>query len=268
MQELYSSTENKEGMNDTAIHALLNKLIEEMKGAKNILLVPPDFTRCYSYAGPITEYLYLELSKFASVSVIPALGTHAAMTVTERTEMFGTHIPNSAFIIHDWQNDVVKIGEIPSSVVSEISNGTYAEKIEVEVNHHLVDQTYDQIISIGQVVPHEIVGLANYTKNLLVGLGGRDMINKSHFVGALCNMEKALGVIDTPARLLFDYAQKNFLVKLPITFVFTVTTFLEETLTVHGVFIGKSRKAFEEAAQLSQKYNIVHVEKRAKKVIT
>ena len=125
------------------------------------------------------------------------------------------------------------------------------------------------ILSVGQVVPHEVVGMANYSKNIFVGIGGRQMINKSHMLSAICGMEKALGVIDSPARKVFDYAQEHFLSSLPLVYIQTVTKLDEqENVSLKGLYIGSSRKPFEMAAALSQELNIVHVERRAKKVVT
>lgn len=267
MKELYK-TNIREGIDENTIHKMLDQLIENLKTSKKVLIIPPDFTRCYSYAGLITAYLYKKLSKTIEVKVIPALGTHMEMTKKEKFEMFGDVIPDSAFLVHHWQNDTKIIGEIPSSFVYEVSNGLYNESIAVEVNHNLIDGNFDNIISVGQVVPHEVVGMANYSKNIFVGLGGRQMINKSHFVSAICGMEKALGVVDSPARKIFDYGQEHFLNAFPITFIQTVTTLTDNKLNLHGLYIGKSRKPFEKAAKLSQQINIFHVKKRANKVVT
>jgi len=267
MKELYE-TSKTEGIDEKTVHRMLDQLIENIKDSKKILIVPPDFTRCYSYSGPITAYLYEKLSKTMEVKIIPALGTHMEMSYKEKHEMFGDSIPESAFIVHHWQDDTKTIGEIPGEFVKEISNGLFDESIEVEVNKNIVDGGFDNIISIGQVVPHEVVGMANYSKNIFVGLGGRQMINKSHFVSAICGMEKALGVIDSPARKIFDYGQKHFLDSFDITFIQTVTTLQEDELKLHGLYIGKSRTPFEKAAELSQEINIIHAERKAKKVIT
>ena len=70
----------------------------------------------------------------------------------------------------------------------------------------LINGDFDLILSIGQVVPHEVVGMANYNKNIFVGVGGAEAINKSHFVGAVYGMERMMGRADTPVRKIFNYA--------------------------------------------------------------
>lgn len=268
MKELYL-TEEEKGISGEQLEKMMDDLLVQYPNAKKVLIIPPDYTRCYSYAGEITQLLYKKLSQSAEVDVIPALGTHMAMNEEEMQKFFGDVVPRERIIVHHWQTDTVCLGYVPAEVCSEISDGLFPEQIDVEVNHLLVDGGYDLILSVGQVVPHEVVGMANYSKNIFVGTGGREMINKSHMLSAICGMEKALGVTDSPARKVYDYAQQHFIDgKLPLVYLQTVTTRENETLKLHGLYIGDSRKPFELAAELAQKLNIVHVERRAKKVVT
>lgn len=263
-------TEEERGVSREQLGAQLDLLLAERPDAKKILIVPPDFTRCYSYAGIITQMLWERLSKRdgVQIDVMPALGTHMPMSDEELDKFFGSIIPRENILIHHWQTDTVKLGEVPAEFCDKISGGLFPEAIDVEVNHLLVDGGYDLILSVGQVVPHEVVGMANYSKNLFVGLGGREMINKSHMLSAICGLEKALGTIDCPARLAYDYAQQHYVDgKIPVVYIQTVTTAVGEDVKLHGVYIGDSRKPFEVAAKLAQKLNIVHVERRAKKVV-
>ena len=268
MKELYL-TEEEKGISGEQLEKMLDDLLVQYPDAKKVLIIPPDYTRCYSYAGEITQLLYKKLSPSAQIDVMPALGTHMAMNEDEMQKFFGDVVPRDRIIVHHWQTDTVCLGYVPAEVCSEISNGLFPEQIDVEVNHLLVDGGYDLILSVGQVVPHEVVGMANYSKNIFVGTGGREMINKSHMLSAICGMEKALGVIDSPARKVYDYAQQHFIDgKLPLVYLQTVTTRENDTLNLHGLYIGESRKPFEKAAELAQKLNIVHVDHRAKKVVT
>ena len=268
MKELYL-TEEEKGISGEQLEKMLDDLLAQYPDAKKVLIIPPDYTRCYSYAGEITQLLYKKLSPSAQIDVMPALGTHMAMNEDEMQKFFGDVVPRDRIIVHHWQTDTVCLGYVPAEVCSEISNGLFPEQIDVEVNHLLVDGGYDLILSVGQVVPHEVVGMANYSKNIFVGTGGREMINKSHMLSAICGMEKALGVTDSPARKVYDYAQQHFIDgKLPLVYLQTVTTRENDTLKLHGLYIGESRKPFEKAAELAQKLNIVHVDHRAKKVVT
>lgn len=267
MQEIYLT--DRDGIDAARVTECLERLLEQYPTLKKVLIIPPDFTRCYSYAGEITQSLYRLLSPYAAVHVMPALGTHMAMDAEERQKMFGGIIPDDAFLVHHWQADTVSIGTVPKKFIEKISGGLYSTDIEVEINRRLIEGGYDLILSVGQVVPHEVVGMANYSKNIFVGVGGRQMINKSHMLSAICGMEKALGIVDSPARKVFDYAQEHFLSSLPLVYIQTVTKLNEqEAVSLKGLYIGSSRRPFEMAAALSQELNIVHVEKRARKVIT
>lgn len=268
MKEIYLTSE-RTGISMEEIEKSVDALLEQYESLKKVLIVPPDFTRCYSYAGEITQVLYKKLSPYAEVHVIPALGTHMEMDAEEKEKMFAGVVPEEAFLVHHWQTDTISIGTVPKEVIAEISGGLYVTDIEVEVNERIINGGYDLIVSVGQVVPHEVVGMANYSKNLFVGLGGRQMINKSHMLSAICGMEQALGVADSPARKVFDYAQQHFLDgKLPIIYIQTVTTLQGDDLSLNGLYIGASRKPFENAVELSTKLNICHVDRRAKKLVT
>ncbi len=268
MKELYL-TEEERGISTGQLEEMLNQLLAQYPEARKVLIIPPDYTRCYSYTGVITQMLYRKLADTAIVHVMPALGTHMPMSDDELHKFFGDVVPKEAILVHHWQTDTVRLGYVPADVCSEISGGLFPEQIDVEVNHLLADGGYDLILSVGQVVPHEVVGMANYSKNIFVGTGGREMINKSHMLSAICGMEKALGVVDSPARKVYDYAQRHYIDgKLPLVYLQTVTTRKEDDVILHGLYIGSSRKPFEMAARLSQKLNICHVERRAKKLVT
>ena len=250
---------------------LVERALESFGGTKlrRVLLLPPDHTRLNSMAGPITATAYRLLTEWgAQVDVMPALGTHAPMGASELRMMFGDSIPMDRFIPHDWRNEVVSRGVIPGEKLREWSAGQVDYPVNVEVNQRLF-AGYDLILSIGQVVPHEVVGMANYTKNVLVGVGGADTINKSHFLGAVCNMEKALGHADTPVRRLFNYGVETFLGGLPIRYILTV---MERDhgagrMKMRGFYAGSGNALFEEACELCRKVNITLLDEPVKKVV-
>jgi nickel-dependent lactate racemase len=225
------------------------------KALRKVLLVPPDMTRLNSGAGLITA-LYYELLQGARVDILPALGTHAPMTRAQQAAFFGETIPAERFLTHRWRDYITKLGEVPAAFVREVSEGLMDEAMDVEVSNYLLDQSYDLILSIGQVVPHEVVGMANYTKNIVVGCGGSRFINRSHMLGAFYGMERIMGRDRTPVRRVFDYAQEHFLAQLPIAYVLTVTVTEGEKTDILGLYIGKERACFERAVALSQKHNL------------
>ena len=238
----------------------------EGRDLKKVLILPPDFTRMYSGAGKITEIYYELLKDTCQVDIMPALGTHAPMTEEEWKAFFGS-IPFDKMIVHNWRTDVVKVGEVPASFVSEVSEGLVNNSIDVEVNRRLVDPSYDLILSVGQVVPHEVVGMANYGKNLFVGCGGSSMINSSHMLGAFYGMERIMGKDFSPVRRVFDYAEQNFLAHIPLVYVLTTTTNKGDEVTIHGLYIGRERSNFEAAVKKSQEINLTHMAKRLQKVV-
>ena len=231
------------------------------KPLSKVLIVPPDSTRSHSGAGLITSLLYnLLASKGAAVRILPALGTHSPMTPAQLAAFFG-NIPTECFLTHDWRNGVTLAGEIPALVVQDISEGQMEEPIPVEISNALLDPTYDLILSVGQVVPHEVAGMANYSKNILIGCGGSRFISCSHFLGACNGIERVLGVVDTPVRKLFDYAEEHFLSKLPLEYILTVTDTIDDKTNIIGLYIGGGRSSFQQACALSQKRNITYVDK-------
>lgn len=252
---------------ETIEQALITSLKNQNRTLKKILLLPPDLTRMHSLAGKITAIYYKILKDTCEIDIMPALGTHEPMTKKECTEFFGETVPFERIIAHDWRNDIVKIGEIPAKFVTEISEGLVNNTITVEVNKRLLDPSYDLIISIGQVVPHEVVGMANYSKNVFVGCGGSAMINESHMLGAFYGMERIMGRDFSPVRKVFDYAEEHFIQSMPLMYVLTVTSCEHGTPNLHGLFIGRKRRLFESAVTLSQEKNLIFLDKAPKKIV-
>lgn len=245
--------------------ALLYSL--EGRTLNNVLIIPPDFTRFHSNAGLITNIYYHALTEMGChVDILPALGTHVAMSEEEVSVMFGD-IPYENFLPHNWRTDVMKIGEVPADYIEEITEGLWKTSVDVEINRLVMDEKYDLILSIGQVVPHEVIGMANHAKNLFVGVGGSAMINNSHMVGAVYGMERMMGKDHTPVRKIFDYGMEHFLNERPILFVLTVCTAPQGKIRTHGMFIGDTRKVLEAAIELSQEKNIDFVDTGIKKCV-
>ena len=270
MTETFKIAATDAGLTDDEIRAALTQALQPALDAgklHNVLILPPDFTRFHSNAGFITSFCYRFLTeRGVNVDVLPALGTHVPVTETQWKAMFND-VPFEKMIVHNWRTDVVKLGDIPSEAVEEISGGLWKESLPVEVNRLVMDDKYDLVISPGQVVPHEVIGMANHAKNLFVGCGGADMINKSHMIGAVCGMEKAMGRDHTPVRRLFDYAFDHFVAHRPILWVLTVNTAPGGKIRSHGLFIGEGRNCLTEAVKLAQQKNIDYVEHGIKKCV-
>ena len=261
---VYGKTE--QGLTPDEIRSALLQSLEGRQ-LRNVLIIPPDFTRFHSNAGFITNVYYHALVDIGvEVDILPALGTHVPVSEAEAAKMFGD-IPYEKFIPHGWRTDVMKLGEVPASYLEEITEGLWHESVDVEINRLVMDEKYDLILSVGQVVPHEVIGMANHAKNLFVGVGGSDMINKSHMVGAVYGMERMMGKDHTPVRKVFDYGMEHFLNKRPILFVLTVCTAPGGKIRTHGLFIGEKRSALEAAIALAQEKNIDFVPTGIKKCV-
>jgi len=264
--EIFKYAKTEDGLSHEEIRAALMESLEG-KALKHVLIIPPDFTRFHSNAGFITNVYYHALVDMGcEVDIIPALGTHVPVTEEEAAIMFGD-IPFDRFIAHNWRTDVMKIGEVPADYLEEITEGLWHDSVDVEINRLVMDEKYDLIISPGQVVPHEVIGMANHAKNLFVGVGGSAMINSSHMVGAVYGMERMMGRDHTPVRKVFDYGMEHFLNHRPILFVLTVCTAPGGNIRTHGLFISEKRIGLEKAIELAQEKNMDYVDTGIKKCV-
>ena len=233
---------------------------------KRVLAVPPDITRLHSQAGPLTRFAW-EYFGDRLRAVLPAIGTHTPMQPAQIAHMFGD-MPHELFRVHNWRTDIVTLGEVPSDFIHEQSEGKLNFAWPAQVNRLIVEGGFDLILSIGQVVPHEVIGMANYTKNILVGTGGREGINRSHYLGAVYGMERIMGRADNPVRAVLNYASDLFLRDLPIVYVQTVVgRKLDGGLAVRGLFIGDDVECFHRAAALSVKVNFEMVDEPIRKAV-
>jgi len=246
---------------------LLVAVLQHLGKAGKVLILPPDFTRFHSGAGEITEDLYHLLSADAQIDILPALGTHSPMTEEQIQEMFGS-VPSELIQVHDWREGIVKLGEVPGEFVSERTGGLLDYSINVEVDRLLAEGGHDLIISVGQVVPHEVIGMANHNKNVFVGAGGQDMINKTHFIGAVMGMEQIMGRASNPVRDVFNYAETHYTQEMTIVYVLTVRGADESgKIVTRGLYIGTGDECFLEAAKLSQAVNLDLLDEPMKKTV-
>src|SRR5580658_3169769 len=201
---------------------------------KRVLVVPPDQSRIHSRAGELTRHAW-EYYADRLQAILPALGTHAAMGPEQLTRMFGA-VPQDLFRVHNWRTDVETLGEVPAEYIREQSEGKLNYAWPAQVNRLIAHGGFDLILSIGQVVPHEVIGMANYNKNILVGTGGREGINRSHYLGAVFGMERIMGRA-------------------------------EGGLAVRGLFIGDDSECFHLASELSLKVNFEILDEPVRKAV-
>lgn len=254
------------------LHEFMHQTVAECRkrlcpNPKRVLLLPPDITRAHAYVGNLTETLYQILKDEADVHVIPTLGQHVPHTREQNAWMFGS-IPHERIHPHDWRDGSIQIGTIPAELVAQASGGIANWEIPVVLNRMLMEESWDWIINIGHVVPHEVLGFANHNKNYFIGLGGKDMICASHMMAASCGIENNLGNLITPLRSLFNWAEDEYLKHLPDTYVQVVMARNENQDLVHtGIFVGDDLDTYLDAAKLSREQNITAFDEPLKKVV-
>ena len=267
MSLLFSAGSPDTEMSPEEIRAGLFEALGKLGERKKVLGVPPDFTRFHSKAGELTDLAY-EFYGERLTDVLPALGTHSPMTEEQLRTMY-PKTPRELFRVHNWREDIVTLGEVPGEFMLEVSEGKLDYTWPAQVNKLLRDGRHDLILSIGQVVPHEVVGMANGSKNIFVGTGGVMGIHRSHFLGAVYGMERMMGRADTPVRRVLDYASEHFGSQMPqIVYVQTVVNKnAEGKLVMRGLFIGHGTEPFERAAELSLKCNFLMMDREIKKAV-
>lgn len=254
------------------IEAMCQHLLDEARVRlgcefRRVLLLPPDLTRAHSGAGWITETLYKLLPPTCDTHVIPTLGQHIPHTPEENRWMFGS-IPNERIHAHDWRGGVTRVGIIPAEKVAETTGGRADWEIPVDLNSMLVDEPWDLIINVGHVVPHEVLGFANHNKNYFIGLGGKETICASHIAAAVYGIENNLGNLVTPLRACYNWAEDQFLSRLPDVYFQVVMRRDEENRLVHsGVYVGDDLDTYLNAAKASREQNITVFEKPVKKIV-
>jgi nickel-dependent lactate racemase len=263
---LYCATGGVESDLLPQLRDLLAESLAKLGQRNRVLVVPPDQSRIHSRSGDLTRYAW-EYFGDRLQAVLPALGTHAAMQPDQIARMFGA-MPQALFRVHNWRTDVETLGEVPAEFVYEQSEGKLNYSWPAQVNRLVVHGGFDLVLSIGQVVPHEVAGMANYNKNILVGTGGRESINRSHYLGAVYGMERIMGRAENPVRNVLNCAADRFLRHLPIVYVLTVVGRTGDGgLAVRGLFIGDDAECFYRAAELSLKVNFETLEAPIRKAV-
>ncbi len=240
--------------------------LEKLGARKKVLAIPPDQTRTASRAGELTHYAWDYYGENLR-AVLPAVGTHKAMSADQLAGMFG-NVPRDLFHAHKWREDVETIGVVPREFICEQSEGKLNYEWPSQVNRLIIRGEFDLILSVGQVVPHEVIGMANYNKNILIGTGGPDSINRSHYLGAVYGMERIMGRADNPVRRVLNFAASHFLGSLPIVYVLTVVGRNASGATVvRGLFIGDDAECFHAAAELSFQVNFTLMPQPIRKAV-
>lgn len=250
--------------------ALFQEALLKLGGVpKKILVIPPDITRLHSNAGELTRILYQlwDSGNGQVFDILPAIGTHAPMTNEQIAEMYGD-LPKAVYHEHTWRSGLFTFGEVPSEFIRDVSDGKLDYSIPVAINRRIVEGEYELIFSVGQVIPHEVIGIANGFKNILVGTGGVEMINKTHFLGAVDGMERLMGRTDTSVRRVLNYAHTHYLKQLGIVYIMSVMDVdADGERIMRGLYIGDDAQTFEIAAELSRNVNMSFLDEPLTKTV-
>lgn len=264
---LYYSIESEDRpLGKEQISKAIIAAIESAGKGKDLMIIPPDISRMHSGAGLISSIIWDEYRDKVK-AVLPATGTHKAMTADEISLMYGSLAPG-LFRDHDCRRDIVTLGKIPKSYISETSGGLVNYDWPVQVNKLIARQTGSLIISVGQVVPHEVTGMANYNKNIFIGCGGYESINKSHFLSAVCGIENIMGKAENPVRDIINRGESLFASHLNILYILTVVDKGPGGKPViKGLFTGTDIECFNRASRLSLKLNLKLTDRAPGKVL-
>jgi nickel-dependent lactate racemase len=229
---------------------------------KKVLLIVPDGTRT-APVGLLFQTLHRQIGEVTrAFDVLIALGTHQPMTaeaICRRLEISGDErgaaYRGVRFFNHAWNDPAAlsRIGAIPAAEINELSNGLFVMDVPVDVNKMVFD--YDQIIIIGPVFPHEVVGFSGGNKYLFPGIAGPEILNFFHWLGAVITTPKIIGNKWTPVRRVVDRA--GAMVTVPkLCFCMVV-----EEQGLAGLFAGAPESAWDGASDLSRERHIVYKER-------
>ena len=229
---------------------------------KRVLLIVPDDSRS-APVGDMFKALHRQLSGVTrAFDVLVALGTHPPMTEAEICKRLELKLGDRqstyrsvGLFNHEWQNPaaLVTIGTLGAAEISQLSDGLFSQDVEVSINKRLFD--YDQVILIGPVFPHEVVGFSGGNKYLFPGVAGEGVLNFFHWLGAVVTNPRIIGHKWTPVRRVVDKA--GALVRVPkLCFCMVVAT--DQSLA--GLYAGTPEAAWDAASELSRRLHITYKE--------
>jgi lactate racemase len=236
---------------------------------KRVIIIIPDGTRTAPIPQMFRLFHDILSGRVARLDFLIALGTHQMMSEEAINKHIGvtaeereTKYSNVKVLNHRWDlpGTMVDLGEISADETSALSDGLLRESVKVRVNRMIFD--YDQIIICGPTFPHEVVGFSGGNKYFFPGISGPEVINYSHWLGAVITSYELIGTKQTPVRRVIDRAA-TFIDKPKLCFSLVVKG---ESLA--GLYIGTPEEAWEAASDLSSRLHIVWVEKPYRRVLS
>ncbi len=234
---------------------------------KRVLFIIPDGTRTMPMAQFFGLFQEVLGGKAAAVDFLVALGTHRPMDDAALSRLVGVPVVggragNSRVMNHEWADPATfaTIGEISADEIHELSGGRLRQPVTVALNRRIFD--YDQIVICGPVFPHEVVGFSGGNKYFFPGIAGADVINFTHWLGALITNYEIIGSGYTPVRAVIDRAAS--MVTVPTACFALVVT--KDGLA--GLYFGSAREAWERASALSSRRHIVWLDQPMRRVLS
>jgi len=248
------------GYQETASHSIIHSFPAEEYRGRKVLLIVPDGTRT-APIGLVFRTLHEQIGGVTKAfDVLIALGTHQPMneaairqrleiSETERNDVYGS----VRFFNHEWSNPAAlqRIGVISAEEIRELSGGLFSMDVPVEINKLVFD--YDQVIIVGPVFPHEVVGFSGGNKYLFPGISGPELLNFFHWLGAVITTPKVIGSKWTPVRKVVDRA--GAMLKVDKRCVAMV---VHADKSLAGLFIGSPEEAWDQASELSRQVHIIY----------
>jgi nickel-dependent lactate racemase len=243
---------------------------------KRVLFIVPDSTR--SAPLPMMFRIFHEIlgEQVAALDYLVALGTHMTMDEAHLNKLFGLTPEERAgkyakvgIYNHEWEKPETfkHIGTIPAAEIEEITGGLMSMDVPVTINKMLFD--YDQVIICGPTFPHEVVGFSGGNKYFFPGIAGPEVINFSHWLGAVITSWQVIGTKHTPVRQVINRAASFIDVpKLCFSMVVVGSKGSAGHNDLVGLYFGTPEQAYEAAADLSAQHHIVYVEKPFKRVLS
>jgi lactate racemase len=234
---------------------------------KRVLFIIPDGTRTMPMPQLFALFRELLDGKVAAHDYLVALGTHTPMDDAALTRLLGAPVVDgragaSRVFNHEWADPAtfVTIGEISAAEISELSGGRLAQAVPVALNRRIYD--YDQIVICGPVFPHEVVGFSGGNKYFFPGIADADVINFTHWLGALITSYEIIGAGYTPVRAVIDRAAA--MVTVPTACFALVVT----PAGMAGLYFGSAREAWERASALSARRHVVWLDAPMRQVLS
>lgn len=250
---------------ETELRTKLQEFLSQAPLTKRkLLVIVPDDTRTSPMPLLYETFVEVLFPRVQKLAFLVALGTHPPLTEVQLARLFGPSFPHPKIPVyqHMWQEPqaLVRVGKLAKERMAELSNSLLPLEVDVEINRLVLE--FDQILIVGPVFPHEVVGFSGGHKYFFPGISGPTMVNVSHWLGALITNPKINGHKWTPVRAMIEEAAK---------FVSTPRLGLSLVLRGHevvGLFLGEVVEAWEAAADLSAQVNIVWTPKPYKFVLS